>query len=232
MRERDPTRRVGDELTRAVGLTIERAEAVVEQVGFDLEAAVASAIHERARRRRVRRIALASAFVAAAAAYQLAVGFSNPDSNPDQAQVQGPPASLVRLSRVAAVATSSRLTIYVPRSRARSGCFRIGVAGRVGRSMCPAGKASDFATYAVVGDRGKVAFFGRAALPRAVRVILRFPGDHVYKVDLQRYGFWAWDGAPRDVALDRRKLIVLAVATHGRIVARDLNPRARRYTVR
>lgn len=217
----DPTERIGSDLEAAVANAIRAAEPIVVRVGDALEDAIAGTITARARGHRRGRVAVAltaSGIVAAVAI----VGLRSQERTSPGSSGRPPSAGSV-------VASTSRLTVYTMHGAgARAGCVRVGPVGGHSRVVCPSAASPQFATYAVRNAQGQTAFFGRAAIRGAVRVVLVFPGGQRYRIRLQRDGYWAWDGSKKLVARDRRALVVFAIAADGRVVARDLAPAASR----
>lgn len=216
----DSTHRVWDQLEPGIEQAVVSADASVERVGDQLERAISSAILRRARRRRTR-VVLAALAPAAAAGVALAAY---------QPWATGP-----RFAASEVVASSSLIEIVrvTNPSGERSGCFEVEGRAAVMRTgvphttICTTGGMAQFETHALVAPGGTTAFYGRARIPGAVRVVLEFPGRNLYRVDLQRDGFWAWDPPSSSLARDRRRLLVLALDAKGHVLARDTQPAAR-----
>lgn len=198
-----PVERLGHELVEPVDRNLAVADATVQRVGDELQAAIRRTVEGRERRKRRRR--RTGFALAAATAGVLALSVS-----------QQP----WRSSGNVALAASPSVKIYpVGISEGLSpNCFRVEGSRGGSRIRCPAGKRSRFSTYAM-RQGSRVSFYGRAAIPGAVRVLLRFPGAGSYAVELQRSGYWAWDAPSTAVLHARRGLVVLALARDGRVLA-------------
>jgi hypothetical protein len=201
------------------------ADATVERVGDEVETAVRRSIGRRARRHKLQRLAFGALVPAALAAIAAGVYEQAWRHRVETHKGGGQTSPLPRIE--GAFAASARVAIYpvVTPAGVRSDCYLVEARDGTRRIRCPTGEASRFATYAVA-QPGGVTFYGRAAIPGTVRVVLRFPGQRPYAVDLQRSGYWAWDSPSVTVARARRGLVVLAVAGAGRVLARDRHPAA------
>lgn len=219
---------IGDDLSSSVHRAAASAQGRVERVGDELERAVSDAMARRPRHRRALRLIAAAALLIGAGITAIVV--AGHDGRKQSTAPAAQSETVTSATRATPVAASSRIKVYriVPRSGIKAGCFRVNSQDGQRQIMCPTGQERRFATYALTDDRGTAAFYGRAAIPGASGVVLRFPGGRSFHVALQDDGFWAWDGPPEAVARTRYGLVVFAVSEDGRVLARDGSPAARR----
>lgn len=224
----DAVDRTGRELNAAVERAVALSEATVEQVGNELQAAIGRRIGRQERRKRARRLAVSALVPAAVAAIAVSV-YELPwrqgvGRSPESTQAGPPP----RIDD--AVAVSARIAIFPVATPGglRSDCYRVDGTDGSSQVRCPDGEAARFATYAFVSAEDGLTLYGRAAVPGATRVLVRFPGQSSYAVELQRDGYWAWDSPSAELTRDLRRLVVLAVDREGRVLRRDTQAAASR----
>lgn len=222
----EPVDRPRQELNAAIKRTASVAEATVERVGNELEAAVRRQTARRATRTRVRRLAVRvlAPTAVAAIAVGVYVSLQQVEKSPENARRTSSP---TRLDDAVAVSAAIAIFPVVTPQGLRSDCFRVEAGDGSSRVRCPRGEAARFATYAFV-DEAKTTLYGRAAIPGAARVVLRFPGQRSYPVDLQHSAYWAWDSPTAALTQELRGLVVLVVDRDGRLLARDTEPAASR----